>query len=205
MRPNDLGFQRIQNMIIRSASAVMYTIDIRIQCKNRKTDIPFGSLIEQLIDVTGLLSHECHDLSQKRREAIKPPLKKKLQKLVYNVPKDSKELFGDNVEKRIKAIFFASNALTSHRTTGRLRSFGNNDRSKTFQGYQKGSTRRQRSTFKAQAGRQLSGNLESKRFSVEVSQNQHIDFMILKSAVITYQTGQIKKLLQSLVRNYFRL
>ena len=77
MRSNDLGFQRIQNMIIRSASAVMYTIDIRIQCKNRKTDIPFGSLIEQLIDWTGLLSHACHDLSQKRREAIKPPLKKK--------------------------------------------------------------------------------------------------------------------------------
>ena len=128
MRSNDLGFQRIQNMIIRSANAVMYTTDSLIQCKNKKTDIPFGSLIEQLIDVTGLLSHACHDLTQKRREAIKPALRKKLQKLVYNVPKDSKELFGDDLEKRIKAIFSANNALTSHRTTGRLRSFGNNDR-----------------------------------------------------------------------------
>ena len=59
---------------------------------------------------------------------------KKVAKLVYNVPKYSKELFGDDLEKRIKAIFSASNALTSHRTTGRLKSFGNNDRSKNFQG-----------------------------------------------------------------------
>ena len=145
MRSNDLGFQRIQNMIIRSASVVMYTTDSLIQCKNKKTEVPFGSLIEQLIDVTGLLSHACHDLSQKRREAIKPALPKKLQKLVYDAPKDSKELFGDDLEKRIKAIFAANNALTSHgRTTGRLRSFGNNDRSKNFQGYQRGRKRRQR-------------------------------------------------------------
>ena len=144
MRSNDLGFHRIQNMIIRSASAVMYATDSLIQCKNKNTDIPFGSLIEQFIDVTGLLSHACHDLSQKRREAIKPALPKKLQKLVYNVPKDSKEVFGDDLEKRIKAIFAANNALTSHRITGRLRSFENNDRSKNFQGYQRGRKRRQR-------------------------------------------------------------
>ena len=65
-----------------------------------------------------------------------------LQKLVYNVPEDSKELFDDDLEKRIKAIFTANNALTSRRTTGRLRSFGNNDRSKNFQGYQRGRKKR---------------------------------------------------------------
>ena len=31
-----------------------------------------------------------------------------------------------------------------------------------------------------------------KKFSVEVSQNEHIDFMKLKSEVITYQAGNIK-------------
>ena len=144
MRSNDLGFQRIQNMIIRSASVVMCATDSLIQCKNRKTDTPFGSLIEQLIHVTSLLSHACHDLSKKRREAIKPALQKMLQKVVYNVPKDSKELFGNDLEKRIKAIFAANNALTSHRTTGRLGSLGNNDRSKNFQGYQRGRKRHQR-------------------------------------------------------------
>ena len=68
-------------MIIRSADAVMYITDSLIQCKNNKADIPFGSLIEQLIDVTGLLSHACHDLSQKRREAIMPALPKSCKNL----------------------------------------------------------------------------------------------------------------------------
>ena len=67
MRSNGLGFQRIQNMIIRSASGVIYTANSLIQCKNKKTDIQFSLLIEQLIDVIALLSHACHDLSQKRR------------------------------------------------------------------------------------------------------------------------------------------
>ena len=79
MRSNDLGFQRIQNMIIRPASVVMYTANSLIQGKNKKTDIPFGLLIDQLIDVKALLSHARHDLSQKRREAVNLP--KKLQNL----------------------------------------------------------------------------------------------------------------------------
>ena len=56
-----LVFQRIQNMIVRSASVVMYTANSLIQCKNKKTDILFGLLIEQLIGVIALLSHACHD------------------------------------------------------------------------------------------------------------------------------------------------
>ena len=63
MRSDDLGFQIIQNTIVRSASVVMYTTDSLIQCKSKKPDIPLGSLIEQQINVIGLLSHACHDLS----------------------------------------------------------------------------------------------------------------------------------------------
>ena len=106
MTSNDLGFQRIQYMIIRSARIVMYIANSLIQRKNKKTDILFGLLIEQLIGVIALLSHACHDLSQNRREAVKPGLPKKLQKLVYNVPKDPIELFANDLEKKwIKAIF----------------------------------------------------------------------------------------------------
>ena len=76
MRLNDLGFERIQNMIIRPASVVMYTENSLTQCKNKKTSIPFGLLIEQLIDVIALLSHACHDFSQERKEAVKPALPK---------------------------------------------------------------------------------------------------------------------------------
>ena len=89
---------------------------------------------------------------QKRIEAIKPALPKKLQKLVYNVPKDPIELFADDLEKRIKAIFSASNALTRHSKTGRLRSFGNNDMSKNVQGYQR-EEEMPKATSKAQDGR----------------------------------------------------
>ena len=62
-----------------------------------------------------------------------------------------------------------------------------------------------KATSKAQAGRQLSDTLNSKKNPVEVSQNKHTDFMTLKSEVNAYQAGNIKKLLQSLVRNNYRL
>ena len=42
-------------MIIRSASVVIYTANSLTQCKSKKTDISFGLLIEQLIDVIALL------------------------------------------------------------------------------------------------------------------------------------------------------
>ena len=93
------------NTIIRSASAAVYTTEILIQCKSNKTDIPFGSLIEQPIEMKSLLSHAYHHLSQKREDAIKPAFPEKLQILTHNDPKDSKELFGDDLEKKIKALF----------------------------------------------------------------------------------------------------
>ena len=81
MRSNALGFQRIQNTVLRSANAVMYTTYSFIQCKNNKTDIPLGSLIEQLVDVIALLSHPCHDLSQRTRDVIKHALAKSCKNL----------------------------------------------------------------------------------------------------------------------------
>ena len=105
MRSNDLGFQRIQNMIIRPASVVMYTANSLIQGKNKKTDIPFGLLIDQLIDVEALLSHARHDLSQKRREAVKPALPKKLQNLSMMSQKILQSSLLMILKKKIKAIF----------------------------------------------------------------------------------------------------
>ena len=65
-------------------------------------------------------------------------------------------------------------------------------------GKTKGQEETPKTISKAQARRQLSGNLESRKFPVRMSQNKHIDFVILESEVNAYQAGNIKLIVTKL-------
>ena len=57
------------------------------------------------------------DINQLRRDLVKPKLPFRLQKLAANVEWSAAELFGDDLNKRIKAINETSKALVRNRVT----------------------------------------------------------------------------------------
>ena len=103
----DVRLAGVQRAIIKATSALAQsTQEILKAYKHKKlTDKDVKDKItDQNADAMALLGHACHDLSVKRRYAIRPHLSKQLTGLCgENVPITS-QLFGDNLSGTIKEL-----------------------------------------------------------------------------------------------------
>ena len=107
-RGADLSFQKTQTILGKSTSALLEIADLLTQKPHDDNKL----IMPKIVDAIGLMGKANQSLNKKRREALKYALPNKMQKIIYNVPTEASELFGDKLDKRIKTITAANNALT---------------------------------------------------------------------------------------------
>ncbi len=112
LRNSDQSLQKLTGQLIKASSAILAHTNNLVSLQEQKaTDIPLGDMTASCIDVLTILGNMHQDLTQFRRDIIKPKLPGKLQRLATNVPAESKELFGDELNKRIVSLISSNKAL----------------------------------------------------------------------------------------------
>lgn len=107
-RQFDLTMQKVQNMILHSTFGVISISDKALQAKSQET----SEIASMSIDLAAILTNVMHEISQIRRDNMKPKLGV-LGKLANDVAPNAPLLFGseDDLNKRITKVMAASTAI----------------------------------------------------------------------------------------------
>ena len=104
-RSTDIALQKALSQVLRASAATIKVCDQLTTSKSKeKKDIPFKEMLVASIDSIAILGQAVQGINQLRRDLIKPKLPLRLQRLAANVEPGAAELFGDDLNKRIKTI-----------------------------------------------------------------------------------------------------
>ena len=109
----DLQLHNIQQIVLKSAVATLQTTNA---LATSKSDDDYSQLLSQSVDTVALLAHAHSQLSQVRRDQIKPILKQEYSTICSaEIQPDSKWLFGSDLAKALKDAKEASTISSSLR------------------------------------------------------------------------------------------
>ena len=118
-RSNDLKIQKIQNTLLKSATAMTTLTEKLLSLHNNKDFSSkdfrkeMGTIIPNATDVMGLLAHSMRLGNNLRRQKIACSLETELRGLGKDVDEKSELLFGDDLSKRIGEVKTNHKALQS--------------------------------------------------------------------------------------------
>jgi hypothetical protein len=116
VKREDLRRANTQNIVSKVGSILAKCTDNLLKARNDNKELNIDDMIGLHTDAIALLGHTQHELSMKRREAIKPSLKKEYAGLCsQNVPVTSL-LFGDDLQQQLNNIK-VSNKITQTATS----------------------------------------------------------------------------------------
>ena len=107
-RQCDLTMQKLQNMILQCTFGIISLSDKALQIKSQHT----SELAGMSIDIAAILTNAMHDITQIRRDSMKPQLGN-LAKLANDVSPNAPLLFGsdEHLTKRVTKILAAQTAM----------------------------------------------------------------------------------------------
>ena len=103
--------EKMQKFLLKSAYHIVKILDIILASSsscNKPDNMLINKIKELASDALAVLSQSNQELLQQRRDGIIKNLSREYKTLKHNVPPDSKLLFGDDLNKRIK-LFQTSN------------------------------------------------------------------------------------------------
>ena len=104
-RSIDIALQKAFPQVLRASVATIKVCDqLTISKSKEKKDILFKEMLVASIDSIAILGQSVQGINQLRRDLIKPKLPFRLQNLTANVERGAAELFGNDLNKRIKTI-----------------------------------------------------------------------------------------------------
>ena len=106
-RSQDVKLQKMQKFLLKSAYPIVKILDsiLTSNSSNNKPDHMLINKIKELAsDALAVLSQSNQELLQQRRDGITKNLSREYKTLKHNVPPDSKLLFGDDLNNRIKLL-----------------------------------------------------------------------------------------------------
>ena len=109
-RSYDVKLQRVQNLLVKSTTGLLRSVDDLVKAKNDKTITvktmrkSMNSVIQQNMDALALLANAHRSNEQIRREYLSYTFVPEERALANNVPYDSKLLFGDDISKRLNEV-----------------------------------------------------------------------------------------------------
>lgn len=107
----DLQLSNLQQVVLKAAVATLQTTNTLV---NEKSDTDKSELLTQSIDTVALLAHAHTQVSQLRRDQIKPVLKQEYSTICSaEVQPDSNWLFGSDLAKTLKDAKEASHISSS--------------------------------------------------------------------------------------------
>ena len=106
-RSQDVKLQKMQKFLLKSSYPIVKILD-SILISNSSNNKPHHMLINKIknlaSDALELLSQSNLELQQQRRDGITKNVSREYETLKHNVPPDSKLLFGDDPNNRIKLL-----------------------------------------------------------------------------------------------------
>lgn len=153
IRSKDIKTQKMQTAVLKAIGVISKATDSLIKLKNTKNTntINFkdalGSIAHEFTDSIAMLSQVNTNIEQNRKDSIAFSLGRKYYALRKNVPPESKELFGDDIAKRMatlinnKKLFESSSSSNTYFSTydknsKNLRRFPQNPGNQNQYGYQ---------------------------------------------------------------------
>ena len=138
----------MQKFLLKSAYPIVKIIDSILtsnSCNNKPDHMLINKIKDLVSDALAVLSQSNQELLQQRQDGITKNLSREYKTLKHNVPPDSKLLFGDDLNNRIKLlqasnkackINITSNNSTYYQTYNPNFSWNQeNSNSKTFKGF----------------------------------------------------------------------
>ena len=109
-RTVDLAFQRVQEPLVQSLSALSILGDQLVKDLHAGTTPNTRQILDHVMDSIALLANANFKLNMKRRELIKPDLNPPYTSLCKDEIKPSTKLFGDDLSKHLKEMSEAKKA-----------------------------------------------------------------------------------------------
>ena len=109
-RTVDLAFQRVQEPLVQSLSALSILGDQLVKDVHAGTTPNTCKILDHVMDSIALLANANFKLNMKRRELIKPDLNPPYTRLCKDEIKPSTKLFGDDLSKHLKEMAEAKKA-----------------------------------------------------------------------------------------------
>ena len=147
-RSQDVKLQKMQKFLLKSAYPIVKILDsiLTSNSSNNKPDHMLINKIKELAsDALAVLSQSNQELLQQRRDGITKNLSREYKTLKHNVPPDSKLLFGDDLNNRIKLLQASNKACKVNITPNNSRYYQTyspnfsrnqeNSNSKNFKGF----------------------------------------------------------------------
>ena len=107
IRSQGVKLQKLQKFLLKSAYPIVKILDniLTNNSSNNKSDHMLINKIKGLAsDVLAVLSQSSQELLQQRPEAVTKNVSREYETLKHNVPLDSKQLFTDDLNNRIKLL-----------------------------------------------------------------------------------------------------
>ena len=100
----DIRFTHIQTALIKAATAMAQLSDSLLSAKANDNPIDYSGMITKATDAVALIGHSAYEISLKRREAMKPALKREYSLLCAAETPVTAKLFGEDISKTLKDI-----------------------------------------------------------------------------------------------------
>ena len=108
-KAHDVKLQKHQKNIVKASTAVFFiglntNTLIGIKSNEKLSSQTLTELKQKATDSLAMLSKANNYINEMRRDDVLPQLGKDIRKIRFNVPKESKTLFGEDVSKRIASV-----------------------------------------------------------------------------------------------------
>ena len=120
VKSHDIKLQKHQKSILKTSVNLMQMLNTLVSIKPGEplSQATLMSLANTT-DTLTILSYANQNIFQTRKDNIMPSLSKEFRELCNNVPKDSKLLFGDDINQRIMSITKTSKSVVKYQSSSR--------------------------------------------------------------------------------------
>ena len=121
VKSHDVKLQKYQKSILKTSVNLMQMLNTLVSIKPGEplSQATLMSLKVNATDALAILSYANQNILQTRKDDIMPSLSKEFRQLHNNVPKDSKLLFGDDINQRIMSISKTSKSVVKYQSSSR--------------------------------------------------------------------------------------
>ena len=144
-RSQDVKLQKMQKFLLKNAYPIVKILDSILTSNNKPDHMLINKIKKLASDALAVLSQSNQELLQQRRDGITKNLSREYKTLKHNVPPDSKLLFGDDLNNRIKLLQASNKACKVNITPNNSRYYQTyspnfsrnqeNSNSKNFKGF----------------------------------------------------------------------
>ena len=121
VKSHDVKLQKYQKSILKTSVNLMQMLNtlVSISPGEPLSQVTLTSLKANTTDALAILSCANQNILQTHKDDIMPSLSKEFRQLRNNVPKDSKLLFGDDINQRIMSISKTSKSVVKYQSSSR--------------------------------------------------------------------------------------